>query len=445
MAARNPGGRPGSSPGSSPGSTAGTDFGGILARQPDAILRPTTEEELATSVRAARSRGLPVAARGYGHSTFGQAQADGGVVVDMSGLTRVREIEPGYAVVEAGASWRDVLRATLPHRLTPPVLPDYLDLSVGGTLSVGGLGGTSFRHGAVVDAVTELRVVTGAGRARGCRPDRDADLFDGVRAGLGQCGVISRARLRLVPAPARVRRYRVYYSDPLRLLRVQRALVSRGRFDYVEGQALPDPHHRGWRYMVEAAAYYTPPNRPFDSLLLDRHGIEEVDDLSYAEFVDRMTDPVRDLVAAGEWQRPHPWWTVLLPDSVADQVVTSVMDDLRPADMGDSGVIMLYPLLRDRLRAPLLRVPDEAVMFLFGLLRTASPNARSTEVMVAANRDLYTKVRALGATRYPIDAVPFGDTDWRAHFGYLWEPFCAARRRYCLPMVFAPGQNIPDV
>jgi len=35
----------------------------------------------------------------------------------------------------------------------PPVMPDYLELSVGGVLSVGGLTGTSFSHGAAVDNV----------------------------------------------------------------------------------------------------------------------------------------------------------------------------------------------------------------------------------------------------------------------------------------------------
>jgi FAD/FMN-containing dehydrogenase len=50
-------------------------------------------------------------------------------------------------VVDAGAKWSEVLAATLPQGLTPPVLTDYLELSVGGTLVVGGIGGTTSRYG----------------------------------------------------------------------------------------------------------------------------------------------------------------------------------------------------------------------------------------------------------------------------------------------------------
>lgn len=421
----------------------GTDFGRIVTDAPDTVLRPSTEDELAEAVRTARARGLPVAARGRGCSTFGQAQAARGVVIDMSGLAGVREVADGYAVAEAGASWRDVLRATLPHRLTPPVLPGYLDLSVGGTLSVGGIGGASFRYGAVVDEVAELRVVTGTGRPTTCRRDSGADLFDAVRAGLGQCGVISQARLRLVSAPARVRRYELSCPDLATLLRAQRELAAGGRFDFIEGQVEPD-EFGDWRYTLVAASYYTPPSRPSDSPLPDRGGAEEVADLSYARFADRLSEPVSEFVASGEWARPHPWWTAFLPNSVTDEVVAEVMDRLRPADIGRSGAILLYPLVRERLRAPLLRVPDEPLVFLFALLRTASPDARPVSEILAANHELHELVREIGGFRYPIDAIRFTDAQWREHFGDVWNPYCTARRRYALPVVFAPGQHIPD-
>jgi FAD/FMN-containing dehydrogenase len=57
-----------------------------------------------------------------------------------------------------------VLDRALPRGLTPPTLTDYQDLSVGGTLSVGGIGGAMFRYGAQVDNVVALEVVTGVGR-----------------------------------------------------------------------------------------------------------------------------------------------------------------------------------------------------------------------------------------------------------------------------------------
>ena len=67
-------------------------------------------------------------------------------------------------MVGAGATWRAVLGATLARGLTPPVLTNYLGLSVGGTLAVGGIGGTSSRYGMQTDNVLALDVVTGDGR-----------------------------------------------------------------------------------------------------------------------------------------------------------------------------------------------------------------------------------------------------------------------------------------
>ncbi len=58
----------------------------------------------------------------------------------MTRLRTVRRVDGDRVTVEAGATWREVLAATLPHGLAPPVLPDYLDLTIGGTLAVGGVG-----------------------------------------------------------------------------------------------------------------------------------------------------------------------------------------------------------------------------------------------------------------------------------------------------------------
>jgi cytokinin dehydrogenase len=64
-------------------------------------------------------------------------------------------------------------------------------------------------------------------------------------------------------------------------------------------------------------------------------------------------------------------------------------------------------LRRSLLRAPLLRVPDEEIVFLFALLRTASPGTEP-EAMVAANRALYERAATLGGMRNPVGTVRRG-------------------------------------
>lgn len=194
---------------------ASHDFGHIVESRPLGVLTPRSCAAVGELVSFAGAQGLPVAARGCGHAPYGQGQAHGGYVVDMGGLDEVRCVPDDRTLVAgAGATWGEVVRAALAEGLVPPVLPDHLGASVGGVLSTGGFGGSSHRRGLVADWVRELEVVTGAGERVVCSPERYPDLFGAVLAGLGQCALIVRATLRLVPAPVRVRRYRLYHEDP---------------------------------------------------------------------------------------------------------------------------------------------------------------------------------------------------------------------------------------
>jgi cytokinin dehydrogenase len=74
-----------------------------------------------------------------------------------------------------------------------------------------------------------------------CSQDKNSDLFFAALGGLGQFGVITRARIRLERAPKRVRWVRLAYSDVGSFTRDQELLISPKReggpgFDYIEGQ-----------------------------------------------------------------------------------------------------------------------------------------------------------------------------------------------------------------
>jgi cytokinin dehydrogenase len=94
---------------------------------------------------------------------------------------------------------------------------------------------------------------------------------------------------------------------------------------------------------------------------------------------------------------------------------------------------------------PLLRVPDEPVIFLFSVLRTAAPDsggALPVDPMLATNRDLFDQARRLGGDQYPIGSIPLTPADWRQHFGPAWAFLAAARHRYDPAGILTPGQGI---
>lgn len=424
---------------------AADDYGHIVHREPAAVLRPGSVDDVVAMVRFCNRHGLKVAPRGQGHGTYGQAQVDGGLVVETTPLARIGPVaaHSRTVTVGAGATWSDVTRATLAHGLTPPVLTDYLELSVGGTLSVGGLGGQSHHHGAQVDNVTELRVVTGAGQLVRCSPSRHRDLFEAALAGLGQCAVIVSATLRLVKAPSTVRHYLLPYHDLGTFLADQRLLVTDGRFAYVEGQVVPDADGAFRAYVLEAVSYDAAPD---DAALLAglRHDAAAVriENLDYLAFLDRLAASVDALKAAGLWDLAHPWLNLLIPGDKAAAVAGGILGALTPADLGP-GVVLLYPLLRERLRTPLLRAGHDPVPYLLAVLRTTPPDD-TAEVgrLLAANRTAFEATRAAGGTQYPVGSIPFGRADWRTHFGSAWPALAAAKRRYDPRGILVPGQGI---
>ncbi len=75
------------------------------------------------------------------------------------------------------------------------------------------------------------------------------ELFMAVLAGLGQFAIIVRARLHLVSAPPSARFYVAPYDDLSVFMSDLFRLTDDGRFDTVQGFAVPDPAG-GWTYSL---------------------------------------------------------------------------------------------------------------------------------------------------------------------------------------------------
>ena len=224
-------------------------------------------QDIARVVRFANKHDLRIAVRGHGHSIYGQTLVKGGIVIQMSTLSKARNLPGARVLADAGCSWGDVLEETLKEGATPPVIPDYLGLSVGGTLSIGGISPTTYRYGAQVDNVEALQVVTGEGQIVTCSKHHRADLFDAVLAGQGQCAVIARAVIKLVAAPARVRAYSLLYPDVVTALADSDRLVDEKRFDGVMLFTFANGNG-GDTVVLRGTKYYSPPATPDDATML---------------------------------------------------------------------------------------------------------------------------------------------------------------------------------
>jgi len=446
---------------------AASDFGGIHHHRPVAVLKPASVRDVSRIVEYARAAGLKVAARGRGHSTCGQAQADGGIVIDMRGLATVHRIDATTMDVDAGATWKQVLDASLVRRLMPPVLPDYLQLTVGGLISLGGIGYQTCRFGAVVDHVSRLTVVTGTGEVLECSQRLRPDLFRAARGGLGQFGVIVRARLRLIAAPPLIRFSRYLYADAATLLRDLRRVARdrRQRFDTVCAFDIPNekvlvrdvlheaavgvwiaPWMTNRLFVLQLGQYCSSASAP-DTLydadeLACLPGVRYTWVDEFGPFADRASEHQVHWKRSGLWDVPHPWLNVILPGAATSAWLERTLRTLDPLAPSD-GPIMMYPVVRHRSLPSMLRMPGGSYSVRVDVLRAAVPSDReSVARLLRANRRLYAECLEWGGVHYPSAALDMRTRDWQRHFGPLWKTFTAIRNRYDPKRLFAPGQGI---
>lgn len=434
---------------------AADDWGHMVHHRPRAVFTPTRPDEVAALLRWADEARIRVAARGGAHSVWGQAQARGGIVIDMSGLAEVENVSATRMTVQAGARWTAVLDRAVHHGLTPPVLTDYLSTSVGGTLSAGGVGGASHRWGLQVDQIAALEVATPRGGLLWCDPQRDWKVFDAVRGGQGQVGVITRAVLRLTPAPAQVCRRQLFYPEPAEFLADQRRCVADRRFDYLEGRIQPTEGGR-WGFVLEGVSHLDgrasgvsgeatsgAGEDPVTDDLGHDHALSTTETLDYVQFADRMAPTEALARASGAWFWPHPSANAFVPDSRIESVVEAALAQIPVDGLGIGGVILLYPLDASLVRAPLTRVGPERRCWLLSLLRTAPPD--DPTVLEACHRDHVAhleRVRAAGGHVYPINAEPTTQAQWREHYGEHWNLLASAKRTHDPHDILAPGPGI---
>ncbi len=429
-----------------------TDNGNIRHGRPCAVLRPGSVADVQAMIRWCRGHGIAVAARGQGHTTHGQTLAAGGLVIENRSLATIHSIGPGGADVDAGVLWRELIEAAYARGLTPPAITGYTKLSVGGTLSVGGVGGqTTNRGGLQMDRVQELEVVTGAGERVVCSPTRQRRLFEAVLGGVGQFGVITRARIDLVPAPRRARVHNVNYAttETARFFADLRTLLYRGELGAVYN--IWFPFGTNLLYQLQAVAFYD--DVPPDSARLMR-GLSvpavaaTAKDSSFLDYIFAVDDVFDAYVAAGYERLVKPWYDVWLPEHSVQRIVGAVAPALSPRDVGPTGFVLIFPQLRGSITRPFFRVPDvpaSEFVYLFDVLTSSAlpgdDQAFATE-MLARNRRWYDDARAAGATRYLIGSLEFDREDWIAHYGPAWREFAQRKRQFDPDGILGPGLGI---
>ena len=419
------------------------DFGHIIKQTPIAVLQPGSAEDIAKIIRYANRIGVTVAMRGQGHSAYGQAQVDAGIVIDSRFLNNIHSISSTEVVVDAGVTLLELLLATWKRGLTLPVLTDYLGLSVGGLSQVGGIGGHTQHFGTFADTILGLEAIAGNGQQIVCSATQNTVLFNSLLGGLGQFGIVTRVTLPLIPAPTNVRAYHLSYTCLEQYLADQERVLKNSRFSFLKGQVVPHSSGTGWTYLLEAASYYTPPKTPNNEALLDDLSFDggiDILESSYFDWQNRLAIAVKELQENGVWSYPHPWLNLFLPGTQVRSYVSSVLQTLTASEVKDP--ILLYPLRRSKLTRPFIKTPKEKTIYLFSILQTAKPDPEAVNALLARNRYWFEQARDLGGKSYLVNALPFSREDWVRHFDDSWETFAHLKAELDPQQLLTPGQRI---
>jgi alkyldihydroxyacetonephosphate synthase len=204
--------------------------------RPDVVVRPASDEEVAATLRVANRRRIPVVPWGGGSGSQGGAvPVAGGIVLDLTALDRIVEVDERSLTVtaEAGVNGLRLERELNERGLMLPHYPASVDLAtVGGYVAARGSGVLSTRYGKVEDLLLSIRVVTPTGEVietpsvpRHAVGPELTQLFVGSE---GTLGVITRATLQIVPLPAARRFETVSFASVSDGISVLRDALARG-------------------------------------------------------------------------------------------------------------------------------------------------------------------------------------------------------------------------
>lgn len=466
-----------------------TDFALTIHSDPSIILKPKSISDVKTAIQMATDLGLQLVVRGseISHSAGGQAQTDGGILLDISDFKElILNDAESTLCIGSGCYWNDVIQFTLDHGYMPPVVNDYQYLSVGGTISMGGVGFMSHKYGIQAGHVKELQVVSGQGSLVRASKDRNEDLYDVARSGLGQFGVVTSVTIPLVPAPKNIVTLKFFYTQtagnkcfvndmkifvdrnvdmihaflkPCRVATISKlvGMELNGEFKktIIEGESKCEVV-----YFVELGIYETPEssNTSLDKVKKALSGLNIIGktDGIFESSHDFMAYLRRDppVISTNKSQGksvPHPSFaTILAEDTTTSLLINHINSPYRGDD--STNEILIMPIKSNKYLGsgsptpmfPLPKLKDGKesdlsffILFLGSAISTpdGDESSLSDEINCIRNhhRELYKESKKLGAKHYCYDTITceLKEEDWKEHYGdEVWSKIIEAKHKY---------------
>lgn len=173
--------------------------GKMMKSLPDAVVRAESVDDLKRALKIARKYHMPITPRAAGTSAYGGAiPLSSGLVVHVR-MDRVLEIdeENRTVTVEPGVVWMELEKALRERGLATRLYPSSaLSSTVGGFVSMDGIGYGSLEFGTIRENIAEVELLTPDGKLRTLSGE-GLDLAVGAQ---GITGFLTKVKLHLRPA-----------------------------------------------------------------------------------------------------------------------------------------------------------------------------------------------------------------------------------------------------
>ncbi len=161
-------------------------------------------QNIAAQIKACTRTGAPIVftKKTVSHFVPGPEEHRIQPQIYIGDLTEILEIDEAnqICIAEAGVTFSDLVKKTLPLGLMPFVVPELETITVGGAVSGCSVESMSYKYGGFHDSCLEYELVTGAGEIMTCSPEQDADVFEMMHGSYGTVGVLTKLKFKLCPA-----------------------------------------------------------------------------------------------------------------------------------------------------------------------------------------------------------------------------------------------------
>lgn len=413
------------------------DFGNLMNATPSAVCIPKNAQQLQKIIQYANENDLPLTIRGNGLSQCGQSLApNGGMLLSMQCFNAACFKEDNAIWVEANASWAQVLEESLKERQVPPIVPYNCNLSVGGVISAGGVGASSFKYGSIVSHVGKLEVITADGNLQ--KIDKSSPLFHACLGGQGRFALITKACLQLRPCKNNVRTFFLVYLDKESCFNDLKKFQQKADFiecfcsPSLQGAKLSEKGRKPfaqWLFAMHVAVEFDdkPPSLSALNPQVKAWRTLHVQDEPIKSYLHRHDSRFEGMKLSGQWDMQHPWYECFIPHEVLQANLDDILDFL---PLHYATVLQIVPMANS-VPSGFFMLPEEndifAIMILNpGLPKTLVPSCMDT--ILALDKLLLPQGGKRYLSGYLGADIP--EVYWKKHFDSHYEAWLSLKAHY---------------